>query len=211
MPGFDSLIGKSLSEIIMADLGQKTAEKIEQRLFEKYGTSLNKAVENFPKLDSVLREFFGDGASGIERKVLQQIMMIEQAKKETKEWITIKDRALIKLILEALGDDDKKNILNTVTGISKLISAILDDCKIPQTSGYRKINSLIRDGFLIVNGYSMTHDGKRVNKYMSIFENIGIHMEKHRVIVQVQLTNESMENSNFVQLLRGNQQLVTLE
>jgi len=211
MPGFDSLIGKSLSEIIMADLGQKTAEKIEQRLFEKYGTSLNKAVENFPKLDSVLREFFGDGASGIERKVLQQIMMIEQAKKETKEWITIKDRALIKLILEALGDDDKKNILNTVTGISKLISAILDDCKIPQTSGYRKINSLIRDGFLIVNGYSMTHDGKRVNKYMSIFENIGIHMEKHRVIVQVQLTNESMENSNFVQLLRGNQQLVPLE
>ena len=211
MPGFDSLIGKSLSEIITTDLGQKTAEKIEQRLFEKYGMSLNKAVEDFPKVDSVLREFFGDGAAGIERKVLQQIMIIEQAKKETKEWITIEDRTLIKLILESLGDDDKKNILNTVTGTSKLISTILDDCRIPQTSGYRKINSLIRDGFLIVNGYSVTHDGKRVNKYMSIFENIGIHMEKHRVIVQVQLTKESMANSITVQLLRSTQQLVTVE
>ena len=211
MPGFDSLIGKSLSEIIMTDLGQKTAEKIEQRLFEKYGTNLNKAVDDFPKLDSVLREFFGDGAAGIERKVLQQIMTIEQAKKETKEWISIEDRTLIKLILEAFGDDDKKNILNTVIDTPKIISTILDDCKIPQTSGYRKINSLIRDGFLIVNGYDVTHDGKRVNKYMSIFENIRIHIDKHRVTVQVQLTKESMKNSIIVQLLRGKQQLVTVE
>ena len=211
MPGFDSLIGKSLSEIIMTDLGQKTSEKIEQRLFEKYGVSLNKAVEDFPKLDSVLREFFGDGATGIEQKILQQIMIIEQAKKEVKGWITIEDRTLIKLILEAFGDDDKKNILNAVTDTSKIISTILDDCKIPQTSGYRKINSLIQSGFLIVNGHDVTQDGKRVNKYTSIFENIRIHIHKQRVIVQVQLTNESMKNSMIVQLLRGKQQLVTVE
>ncbi len=239
MPGFDSLIGKSLVEVIRNNLGQKTADKIEQRLFEKHGINLVKAVEDFPKMDSVLREFFGDGAEGMEKQFLQHMITIEQTKKEieqtkkeieqtkkeieqtkkeieqnmkeSKDWVTIEDRYLTKLVLESFGDDDKKNIMNTVLDQPKIISDILELCKVPQTSGYRKVNSLIQDGFLVVNGHEMTHDGKRVSKYSSIFENIRIQIEKNKVIVQVQLTKESINNSTVIQILMGKPRLVMVK
>ncbi|MDE1726768.1 MAG: transcriptional regulator [Thaumarchaeota archaeon] len=184
---------------------------MEQRLFEKYGINLTNATEDFPKLDSVLREFFGDGAEGIERQFLQHMMTIERAKKEAKEWITIEDRYLAKLILMSFGDDDKKNIIDAVLDQPKIISDILETCNIPQTSGYRKINKLIQDGFLVVNGHEFTQDGKKVSKYASIFENIRIQIEKNKVIVQVQLTKESISNSMMIQMLRGEKHLVTVE
>jgi hypothetical protein len=211
MPGFDSLIGKSLVDIVRNNLGQKTADRIEQRLFEKHGINLTKAVEDFPKLHSALREFFGDGAEGIEKQFLQKMIAIEQVRKEDKDWITIEDRKLTKLILESIGDEDKKNILNDVLDKPKIISDILETCNIAQTSGYRKVNNLIQDGFLIVNGYQITHDGKRVNKYVSIFDNIRIQIEKNKVIVQVQLTKESINKSTTIQLLRGKEQLVKVD
>jgi len=211
MSGFDSFVGKSLGEIVKTNLGQNTAHNIEQRLFEKHGINLTKAVKDFPKLDSVLREFFGNGAEGIEKQFLQKLITIDQTMKESKEWITIEDRGLTKLILECIGEDDKKNIINAVLDKPKIISDILEACNIPQTSGYRKVNSMIQDGFLIANGYEMTHDGKRVNKYISIFNNIRIEIEKNRVIVQVQLTKESINGSMIIQLLRGKEQLVRVE
>lgn len=211
MQGFDCLIGKSLVDIVRNDLSQKTLEKIEQRLFEKFGTSLNQATEDFLKLDNVLREFFGDGAEGIEKQFLRHLIALEQNKGEDKEWIAIENPNLTKLILQAIGDDDKNKILNSVLDQSKIISDILIACNIPQTSGYRKVNALIQDGFLIVNGHETTHDGKKVSKYKSIFENIKINIEKNKAMVQVQLTKESEDSSKIMQLLRGQLRLVTME
>ena len=211
MQGFDCLIGKSLADIVRSDLSQKTLEKIEQRLFEKFGKNLIQATEDFPKLDNVLREFFGDGAEGIERKFLRHLIALEQNKEEDKEWVNIENPNLTRLILQAVGDDDKNNILNCVLDQSKIISDILTTCNIPQTSGYRKVNGLIQDGFLIVNGHETTHDGKKVNKYKSIFENIKINIEKNKVMVRVQLTKESEDKSKIMQLLRGQLRLVTME
>lgn len=203
MSGFDSLIGRSLEYTIEGNLGHGTLEKIEQRLFEKYGMNLTKAVDDFPKLDIILREFFGDGAEGVERQLLHSIITIEQNKMENKEYLTIKDRHINKIILEAIGDDDKKNILNSVLDKPKIISQILTDCNIPQTSGYRKINNLIKNGLLSINGYETTHDGKIVNKYQSVFENIRIHIEKNQVVVQVLPIKEALNNSIILPIIRG--------
>lgn len=203
MPAFDCLIGKSLVDVIKDNLGQTTVEKIEQRLFEKFGTNLVQASGDFPKLDTVLREFFGDGAEGIERKLLQNIIAIEQNKVENKEWISIGDSGINKVILEAIGDDDTKNILNSVLDKSKIISEILEDCNIPQTSGYRKINSLIQNGLLTASGHQTTRDGKIVNKYKAVFENIQIHMEKNKVVIQVQPAKEYLNNSSIIPMIRG--------
>ncbi len=203
MSGFDALIGKSLGNVIRGNLGQSTLEKIEQRLFEKYGTNLNQVVDDFPKLDTILREFFGDGASGVERQLLHSIMAMQHSKISSKEWVTIGDAQINKIILEAIGDDDKKNILNSVLDKPKIISEILDICKIPQTSGYRKINSLIKNGLLIVNGFETTTDGKTVNKYQSVFENIQIHIEKNKVAIQVQPSKATLDNSLILPVIRG--------
>jgi hypothetical protein len=197
MTGFDSLIGRSLLHIIQKNLGQSTLDKIENRVYEKFGTNLTQVSNDFPKLDSILREVFGDGAKGMERQLLQHIMSVQQNKIEKKEWITIEDSQINGIILEAIGDDDKKNILNAVLDKSRVISEILEICKIPQTSGYRKVNNLIQNGLLIINGYEMTEDGRTINKYQTVFDNIQIHVEKNKVIVQVQLAREYLDNSRI--------------
>ncbi|MDR3782196.1 MAG: transcriptional regulator [Candidatus Nitrosotalea sp.] len=197
MPGFDSLIGKSLVHIIRKNLGQSTLEKIESRVYEKFGTNLTQVSNDFPKLDLILREFFGDGAKGMERQLLQHIISVQLDKIEKKEWIAIEDSYINRIILEAIGDDDKKNILNAVLDKPRIISEILEICKIPQTSGYRKVNNLIQNGLLIINGHELTDDGRTINKYQPVFDNIQIHVEKNKVVVQVQLTKEYRDKSSI--------------
>lgn len=202
MSGLDTLIAKSLDNTIKENLGKKTLQKVEDRLFEKYGINLTQAIEDFTKLDNVLREFFGEGADGLEKQFLENVVTLEESKTQNPNWIAIEDPALAKLILESFGDEDKKNILNAVLGESRIISEILETAKIPQTSGYRKINAMIDNGLLTVHGYITTHDGKKVSKYKSIFENVIINIEKNKVIVKVLLAKESIEKSSVIQVVQ---------
>jgi len=202
MSGLDSLIAKSLDSTIKENLGKKTLQKVEDRLFEKYGINLTQAIGDFTKLDTVLREFFGEGAEGLERQFLENVVTLEESKTQDINWVAIEDPSLAKLILESFGDEDKKNILNVVLGESRIISEILEIAKIPQTSGYRKVNALIDNGLLAVNGYVTTHDGKKVSKYKSIFENVTINIEKNKVIVKVLLAKESIEKSSVIQVVQ---------
>ena len=202
MPGLDTLIARSLDSTIKENLGKKTLQKVEDRLFEKYGINLTQSIKDFTKLDAVLREFFGEGAEGLEKQFLENIVTLEETKVQDPNWVAIEDSSLAKLILESFGDEDKKNILNTVLDEPRIISEILEIAHMPQTSGYRKVNSLIDNGLLTVQGYVTTHDGKRVNKYKSIFENVTINIEKNKVIVKVLLEKESIEKSSIIQVVQ---------
>lgn len=185
MAGLDRLLAKSLDLTIRENLGDKTVQKIEERLFEKYGISLTQSIEQFQKLDAVLREFFGAGADGLEQRFLNNICEVKSVNNE--HWVQIENPELTKIILESFGDDDKKKILATLNEEPMLISQILDICKIPQTSGYRKINSLIEGGLLVPAGFVITPDGKRVTKYLSIFDNIRIDIIKNKISVSLHL------------------------
>src|SRR6266852_505821 len=95
MSGLDTLIARSLDSTIKENLGKKTLEKVEQRLFEKYGINLTQSIEDFTKLDSVLREFFGEGAEGLEKQYFDSIVTLEQeSKTQNQNWITIKESSL---------------------------------------------------------------------------------------------------------------------
>lgn len=185
MAGLDRLLAKSLDLTIRENLGDKTVQKIEERLFEKYGISLTQSIEQFQKLDAVLREFFGAGADGLEQRFLNNICEVKSVNNE--HWVQIENPELTKIILESFGDDDKKKILATLNEEPMLISQILDICKIPQTSGYRKVNSLIEGGLLVPAGFVITPDGKRVTKYLSIFDNIRIDIIKNKISVSLHL------------------------
>ena len=102
-----------------------------------------------------------------------------------KGWTILEDSHLIKKILNAMGDEDKKNIINAVIDKSCKISEILEINDIPHTSGYRKIKTLIDDGILVPQGCIKMQDGKRVAKYKAVFDNVDISMEKNKVIVKV--------------------------
>ena len=144
----------SLRKQIEQNLGSEKLEEIEKRLIERHGINMVQAIKDFQKMDSVLREFFGATADEIETKSLLNIIALERTEKK-EEWITIQDQELSNIFLETFGDEDKKRILGTVLNKSLIVADILKESKIPQTSGYRKINSMIKNGILIATGFEL--------------------------------------------------------
>jgi len=200
--GLDNLLVPSLRETIEQNLGKKTLDKIEQRLIERHGMNLTQAIKEFTKFDSVLREFFGAGADGLENKFLKNIIALDKTTQTNSDWFTIHDPQLSKVFLESLGDPDKNSIMNSVIDKPMIVSDILRVCKIPQTSGYRKINSLIKYGLLVPNGFDVTKDGKKVTKYETLHNNIKIDIEKNNVEIKVQMKKQSLERSSILQTIK---------
>ncbi len=200
--GLDNLLVPSLRRSIEENLGKDSLNKIEQRLMERHGLGLVQAIKDFHKLDSVLREFFGSGADGLEQKFLEKIIGIEKSKRSESNWIKIKDPELSKVILESFADEDKKEILGSVMDESRIIAKILESSKIPQTSGYRKINFLIDNGLLVTNGFELSSDGKKVKKYETIFDNVKVDIIKNDIEVKVQLKNSLLNESAIFQTVK---------
>lgn len=199
MAGIDHLLSKSLTEVIKDNLGSLAIQKVEERLFEKHGISLTQSIEQFDKLDETLREFFGDGAYGLEKKFVESLCSIKS--KSSGKWMSLSDPAITRTILNAFGDDDKKKILEAASSHPKIIYEIMKDTKLPQTSCYRKINALIDEGLLSYAGFVITEDKKRVNKYMSIFNNVRINIKKNKITVDVQLNEDQIRQSTVLQVV----------
>jgi hypothetical protein len=200
MSGLDSLLAKSLAVTIRENLGDRTLQKVEQRIFERHGINLTKAIENFTILDGVLREFFGGGAEGLEKQFMKGLVALEQPANQEKEWISIEDSRLATIVLKSLGDDDKNKILNAVIGKPMITSDILFVTQIPQTSGYRKVNALIEEGLLIADGYDTLADGKTVTKYKTLFENVQINIVQNKITVKIQVPAKSLKSSSVIQI-----------
>lgn len=199
--GIDNLLVPSLRKQIEENLGVEKLKKIEQRLIERHGMNMVQAVKDFHKLDSVLREFFGVNADEIETKSLLKVIELERTEKK-EEWITIQDQELSKIFLDTLGDKDKKKILGTVLNKSLIVSDILKESKIPQTSGYRKINSMILNGILISNGFELSKDNKKIKKYETVFQNIKMDIQENGMIVKIQLKKYLLTNSVIFQIIQ---------
>jgi len=199
--GIDNLLVPSLRKQIEENLGAEKLKKIEQRLIERHGMNMVQAVKDFHKLDSVLREFFGVNADEIETKSLLKVIELERTEKK-EEWITIQDQELSKIFLDTLGDKDKKKILGTVLNKSLIVSDILKESKIPQTSGYRKINSMILNGILISNGFELSKDNKKIKKYETVFQNIKMDIRENGMIVKIQLKKHLLTNSVIFQIIQ---------
>ena len=138
MVDIDTFFASSLERMICVHLGDTTYRSIQDRLFEKYGISITESMNDFQKLDSVLREFFGSGAEGLEKKFLGGICTIKSKKDKVENRFTISDPTLSQSILKAFSDDEMSKILNASIGEPWTITEILEKLDIPKTSGYRK-------------------------------------------------------------------------
>src|SRR5690348_1281413 len=107
--------------------------------------------------------------------------------------VTIKDKSIISLILHSYADEDKKKILNTAANKPRIILDIISTCKLPQTSSYRKINSLIKNGLLIPNDEIPRRYGKIVTKYISLFENLEISIVKNDITVKAKFSEDACQ------------------
>jgi hypothetical protein len=174
MADIDQLFASALEKIIQENLGDTTFRSIQNRLFEKHGISITQSIREFEKLDSVLTEFFGAGAKGLEKKFLDKICKIKSKEDLTEKRLTILEPSINQSILKAFSDDEMSKILNASIGEPWTISEILEKLEIPKTSGYRKINILIEEGLLIKVGQDFTENRRSVDKYKSLFDNVNI-------------------------------------
>jgi len=203
MTGVTQLLAKSLEKTMLKNLGENTVHKIQDRLFERYGISITQSMEEFEKLDSVLREFFGAGAEGLERKFLESLCSIKSKKDQTQKRFTISEPSIGQSILKAYSDDEASKILNASIGESWTILEMLEKLQIPQTSGYRKVNSLIEDGLLIKDGHEISASGRKTDKYKSLFDNVEIDIKNNKVTVNVQFTQNVIDQSPILQTIYG--------
>jgi hypothetical protein len=202
MVGVDQLFAASLEKIIRDNLGESTVNKIQDRLFEKHGISITTSMGEFEKLDSVLREFFGAGAEGLETKFLDNICSIKSKKDKMENRFTISDSSISRSILKVFSDEEMSKILNASIGEPWTISEILKKLNISKTSGYRKINFLIDEGLLVKTGHELTENRRVVDKYKSLFDNVNIDFNNN-VTVKVQFTSEVISNSSILQTIYG--------
>ncbi len=200
MTEFDQLFTAALEQIIRKNLGDTTFHSIQNRLFEKYGISITQSIKEFEKLDSVLTEFFGHGAKGLERKFLDNICSIKSKEDRMEKRFTILNPSINQSILKAFSDDEMSKILNASIVEPWTISEILERLNIPKTSGYRKINLLVEEGLLIKTGHEYTENRRSVYKYKSLFDNVNIDFN-NKVTVNVQFTPEVIKNSTILQTI----------
>jgi hypothetical protein len=177
----DRLLGQTLESMIREKLGQKTCEKIEVRLRQRYNLDLAASISEFYTLDATLREFFSSGADAIEEDFANNLISINTSAKG-RRWILIENSELAELILSTYGDKDKRIILEVAFTNPSVILDILEATRIPKSTGYRLINQLVENGLLTEQGYAESSDGKKVNKYTALFERIKIEIDTSGLI-----------------------------
>jgi hypothetical protein len=211
----DRLLGQALESMIREKLGQKTCEKIDARLRQRYNLDLTASINDFHTLDATLREFFASGADAIEEDFANQLISINTPAKG-RHWISIQNRELAELILATYGDKDKRTILEVAFINPSIILDILEAARIPKSSGYRIVNQLVENGLLTGQGYAESSDGKKVNKYTALFEKVNIEINTNGLIfnagvpspsfpiVEVLLKENILNESQIIRvLLRG--------
>ena len=198
--GLDNLLADSLHSVIKDNLGEPVYKKIENRLQERYKITVLDSIRDFNKMDATLREFFQDGADQIEKRFLNDFISIEPISAKNKAWITIHDQSLANLILASFSDSDKRKILNNLLMREPtLISDIVKKCNLKKSTGYRRVKELVDSGLLSESGYALASDGRKMNKYVSLFENIKVDIIGDKIDLKVQINNDLLKKSQIIQ------------
>ena len=121
------------------------------------------------------------------------IKAVKENRHITSKWINLEDQPTIQLILETLANPDKIKILNVTLDKPMSVIEILDILEIPQTSGYRKIKSLIENNLLIRSDSFLTSHGSATRKYVSVLEKIKINVDSVKLIVKVKFAKKLLD------------------
>ena len=104
-------------------------------------------------------------------------------------WITLEDQSLAKLVHETFADNEKRNIMYCTMDVPKTITEILEICKIPKTSGYRVVNSMIEDKLL--NLVDKTKIGDRTYlKYRSEIQKVQVETTRNQSTVRIKFVKD---------------------
>lgn len=199
MEGLDTLLLRAIFQSIQDEMDSEKIKNINLKLKQEYGLTFQEIFNKFDEMPILLQKFESD-LKDIEDNILRNFLTIEKST-NTETWITIRDKHLAEMILKTYADADKKTILDYTRDHSETIPKILNLCNLPNTSGYRKMNQLIEDGFIIPTGLAESFEGKRAILYKSIIQKIQISINKDRVSTSISIPKEATRSSQVINMI----------
>ena len=197
MTGIDRFISTSLSRIIKKTLTYDDLKVLERKLFFEHGMSIKLSIEHFDKFTKVFKNFSNIDIKKFESDCINKIVKIK--KLDENYSIQIIDPELIELILELSGDSETRKIFTCIFENELTIPQILNEAKVPKTSGYRKIENLILNGLILESGRVLS-ESKRISKYRCVFDKIIIKIEKNNVVIQGIISKKIFDKSSCIKI-----------
>ena len=201
MAGIDRLISIALPKKIKKKIDAETLKKIERELFLEHGMSIKLATEHFQTLLKIIKKNSELEIDNFEEECLREIIQIKKLKENYH--IIILDSALVHLILDMFGDDETRKIIISILKSEHTIPEILKESGVPKTSGYRKIENLLINGFFIETGKVLS-ESKKISKIQCIFQEIIMDAKKEKLIVSGIVPKKIFENSTTMKSIIKN-------
>ncbi|MCV0366013.1 MAG: winged helix-turn-helix domain-containing protein [Nitrosopumilus sp.] len=198
MGGLDLLLSDLLRNGIESFLGRKAIDKIEKRLFEKYGLTLRESMEDFEKFNDVLYEIFGAGSKGMIHSVLSNLCNLKKSKGRKDSLVILHNPNLTEKILGILGDRYYRKILDLLIDKSLTAYEILDRVEIPQASAYRKMEVLIESGLLVEDGRVLGNRGRHAIRFTTLYRGLDMSIVKNRITVQIKMNKHMLQKSTIL-------------
>lgn len=198
MAGIDRLISTSLSNIIKKKLDFDELKKLERKLFLEHGMSIKLSIEYFHKFDKTLKNISNGDTKKFESECINKIIQIK--KTDENYHVKIIDEKLIGLILESCGEPEARKILICLFDKDLTIPEILNEAKIPKTSGYRKIENLTINGLILETGRVLS-ESKMISKYRCVFNEIKIGLKKNNITVEGIINRKIFDESTITNII----------
>ncbi|WP_428325914.1 transcriptional regulator [Nitrosopumilus sp.] len=192
MPGLDKLISISLPTKIKKKIDADTLKKIERELFLEHGMSIKLATEHFQTLLKIIKKNSELDINEFENECLKEIIQVKKVKENYN--LTILDSKLVHIILDMFGDDETREMIISILKSEHTIPEILRESGIPKTTGYRKIENLLINGFFIETGKVLS-ESKKISKIQCVFQEILIDAKKEKLIVSGIVPKQIFEKS----------------
>lgn len=199
MEGLDTLLLKAIFQSIQEGIDSEKIKNINLRLSQEYGVTFQELFNKFDKMQGALRKFEVD-LKDIEDQILRNFLTVEKTT-PTETWITVRDKHLAEMILKTYADSEKKMILDHTRDKPETIPKVLSLCNLPNTSGYRKMNQLIEDGFVTPTGLAESFEGKRALLYSSVIQKIQISINKDRIVTTIAVPKELLRSSQVINMI----------
>ena len=199
MLGLDEILVNAIMQTVKKEIGAKDYVGMEQQL-QDHGMRVTDMFYRFPEMKKSPFRFTSE-LKIIEDKILKNFLAIEQDQKTSEIWLVIKNQHLTELILKSYADEEKKTIMDLIRDTPETIPKILERCKIPNTSGYRKMNQLIDEKMVVTTGLAETFEGKRAILYKSIIQKMQILINANEIIVKILVDQEALDSSEIIRTI----------
>jgi len=205
MLGIDVLLAQYFENHLDAHFGTAVRRRIKDRLFERYGLSLQQSLQQFDIFEKVLNEFFGNASKGVLKNLFETVCVVKKQKlnkKQTSSFIEVRDETLANFILNSYGDNDKKAILSVATETALTLPEILKKSGRPTSSGYRVFNNLLKEG-LIIEVFDVSEKSEK-SKFKATIKEIKVDLAGTKLEIAIFFSTEALRSSRVLATVAPN-------